>query len=109
MRDARGDDRSLVHSVIYDELCRGIISDSSRTAYLDVIQRLADSGAEGVILGCTEVELLISQDDTPSGLPHHTPACGSRCQPSSRGCPVYRLRPLWVGTLEVSALDGVSE
>jgi aspartate racemase len=57
-------DRALVHSVIYDELCRGIITDSSRVAYIDVINRLAESGAEGVILGCTEIELLISHDDT---------------------------------------------
>jgi aspartate racemase len=58
-------DRALVHSVIYDELCRGIINDLSRVAYLDVIERLAASGAQGVILGCTEIELLISQDDSP--------------------------------------------
>jgi len=58
-------DRALVHSVIYDELCRGIITDSSRAAYINVINRLAESGAEGVILGCTEIELLISQEDTP--------------------------------------------
>lgn len=58
-------DRALVHSVIYDELCRGIVSDLSRVAYLGVIERLAASGAQGVILGCTEIELLISQDDSP--------------------------------------------
>jgi aspartate racemase len=59
------DDRALVHSVIYDELCRGIITESSRVAYIDVIHRLAARGAQGVILGCTEIELLISQDDSP--------------------------------------------
>jgi aspartate/glutamate racemase len=59
------DDRALVHSVIYDELCRGIITEPSRVAYIEIIHRLAASGAQGVILGCTEIELLISQDDSP--------------------------------------------
>ncbi|WP_329102510.1 aspartate/glutamate racemase family protein [Micromonospora sp. NBC_01699] len=59
------DDRALVHSVIYDELCRGIVSDSSRTAYVDVIGRLVAAGAQGVILGCTEIELLIGPADSP--------------------------------------------
>jgi aspartate racemase len=59
------DDRALVHSVIYDELCRGLITEPSRVAYIEVIHRLAASGAQGVILGCTEIELLISQDDSP--------------------------------------------
>jgi aspartate racemase len=59
------DDRALVHSVIYDELCRGIITEPSRVAYIEVIHRLAASGAQGVILGCTEIELLISQGDSP--------------------------------------------
>ena len=58
-------DQAVVHSVIYDELCRGIIKESSRVAYLEVIARLASSGAQGVILGCTEIELLVSQDDCP--------------------------------------------
>lgn len=58
-------DQAVVHSVIYDELCRGIINESSRLAYLEVIARLAAAGAQGVILGCTEIELLISQDDSP--------------------------------------------
>jgi aspartate racemase len=57
------EDRALVHGVIYDELCRGVVSDESRKAYLDVIDRLVAAGAEGVILGCTEIELLVSQDD----------------------------------------------
>jgi aspartate racemase len=59
------EDRALVHSVIYDELCRGIITESSRDAYLAVIHRLAAAGAQGVILGCTEIELLINQDHSP--------------------------------------------
>jgi aspartate racemase len=55
-------DRTLVHRVIYDELCLGLVRDESRRAYLDVIERLVDRGAEGVILGCTEIELLIAQE-----------------------------------------------
>ena len=58
-------DRALVHGVIYDELCRGVISDRSRGAFVEVIERLIEGGAEGVILGCTEIELLVSQADSP--------------------------------------------
>ncbi|CAM02231.1 putative aspartate/glutamate racemase [Saccharopolyspora erythraea NRRL 2338] len=59
------EDRALVHSVIYDELCRGIVSETSRAAYRRVIDRLVAAGAQGVVLGCTEIELLISQEDSP--------------------------------------------
>ena len=58
-------DRQLVHDVIYDELCQGILREESRAAYRDVIGRLVDAGAEGIILGCTEIELLIAQADSP--------------------------------------------
>ncbi len=54
----------FVHDVIYQELCRGILSDASRRGYLDIIQRLAGAGAQGIILGCTEIGLLIHQSDT---------------------------------------------
>lgn len=56
-------DRALVHRVIYDELVRGVISDTSRAAYLEVIDRLRQAGAAGVIAGCTEIELLVRADD----------------------------------------------
>ncbi len=56
-------DRTTVHDVIYEELVRGIISDGSKRAYLDVIDRLIDRGAEGVIAGCTEIELLVGEAD----------------------------------------------
>ena len=56
-------DRTLVHDVIYDELVRGVVRDSSRSAYLDVIGRLVERGAEGGIAGCTEIELLVDQGD----------------------------------------------
>lgn len=58
-------DRQLVHDVIYDELCQGIVRPESRDAYRGVIGRLVGSGAEGVILGCTEIELLVGQADSP--------------------------------------------
>ncbi len=57
------DDRALVHRVVYDELCRGIVREESRAAYRAVIARLVDGGAQAVVLGCTEIELLIGADD----------------------------------------------
>ena len=58
-------DRGLVHRVIYDELCKGIVLPSSRAAYQDVISRLVERGAQGIVLGCTEIELLVGQADSP--------------------------------------------
>ena len=59
------DDRALVHRVIYEELCRGEVREESRREYQRVIGELVAAGAEGVILGCTEIELLVSQADSP--------------------------------------------
>jgi aspartate racemase len=59
--------RRVVHDVIYDELCQGKVSEESRREYLRVIDTLAGRGAEGIILGCTEITLLIRPEDT--GLP----------------------------------------
>ena len=59
------DDRRIVHDVIYDELCRGVIRDESRTEYRRIIQTLVDAGAECVLFGCTEIELLVDQADSP--------------------------------------------
>jgi aspartate racemase len=56
--------RYLVHSVIYQELCLGLINPESKKAYLDIVQSLTDRGAQTVILGCTEIGLLIKQGDT---------------------------------------------
>jgi aspartate racemase len=58
-------DRAEVHRIIYDELCLGAISEESRQTYRDVIIRLCAAGAQGVILGCTEIELLITDTDSP--------------------------------------------
>lgn len=56
--------RDLVHSVIYQELCLGIISADSKARFLNIVDVLAASGAEAVILGCTEIALLIQQKDS---------------------------------------------
>lgn len=55
--------REMIHRVIYDELCAGRIVDESRAAYRDVMADLAGRGAQGVILGCTEIGLLVGADD----------------------------------------------
>ncbi len=57
-------DRNTVHRVIYEELCLGKVSDQSRLAYREIIQRLIDDGAEGIVLGCTEIAMLIGQRDS---------------------------------------------
>ncbi|WP_111767720.1 aspartate/glutamate racemase family protein [Nakamurella deserti] len=58
------DDRAAVHRIIYDELCLGVVEASSRRRYQDVIERFAAAGAQGVIFGCTEIELLIGAADS---------------------------------------------
>ena len=58
------DERTLLHAVIYDELCLGKIENTSRQQCLEIISRLFACGAQAVILGCTEIALLISQDHT---------------------------------------------
>lgn len=57
-------ERDEVHHIIYQELCLGIINELSRTRYLQIIERLKERGAEAVILGCTEIALLVQQRDT---------------------------------------------
>lgn len=59
------DERTVVHEVIYDELCLGEIKDESRESYLRAIEGLKQRGAEAVILGCTEIALLVQQEHTP--------------------------------------------
>lgn len=63
------DDRELVHRVVYEELVNGEVHNESRAAYLDIIDGLVDSGAEGIIAGCTEIELLVGPDDV--ALPYY--------------------------------------
>ncbi|RST05326.1 aspartate/glutamate racemase family protein [Streptomyces sp. WAC05374] len=57
--------RAEVHRIIYEELCLGLVKDASRAAYQRVIDQLVADGAEGVVLGCTEIELLIGQEHSP--------------------------------------------
>jgi len=58
-------DWEIVHNVIYDELCLGKIRQESRIAYREIIRGLAESGAQGIVLGCTEIGLLVASDDSP--------------------------------------------
>jgi aspartate racemase len=59
------DDREFVHRVIYDELCLGIVSQESRARFRAIVGRLVENGAEGVILGCTELPMIVSPADSP--------------------------------------------
>ena len=59
------DDRRVVHSVIYDELCVGVVDDGSREQYRRIMRELAGRGAEGILLGCTEIDLLVGPGDSP--------------------------------------------
>jgi aspartate racemase len=58
-------DMQIIHRVIYNELCAGIINPDSKQKYADIIQRLVKNGAQGIILGCTEIGLLVKQEDSP--------------------------------------------
>lgn len=58
-------DREIVHRVIYEELCQGEVRAKSRAQYREIMQRLVDAGAEGIILGCTEIGLLVNPADAP--------------------------------------------
>lgn len=57
-------ERDFVHRVIYEELCLGEIKESSRAGFLEIIANLQARGAEGIILGCTEIALLVGQEKT---------------------------------------------
>ena len=57
-------DRQMVHRVIFDELCRGIVKSSSREAFLAVMAKMRDAGAQGIVEGCTEIVLLVNPSHT---------------------------------------------
>ena len=59
------EDRNTVHRIIYEELCFGVFLPESRSEYRRIMERLAAQGAEAIILGCTEISLLVSQKDSP--------------------------------------------
>ena len=58
-------DRRIVHDVIYGELCVGVVDDASREQYRRIMRGLADRGAQAILLGCTEIDLLVGQEDSP--------------------------------------------
>ncbi len=61
-------DREIVHRIIYEELCQGDLRAESRAQYRAIMQRLVEKGAEGIILGCTEIALLVRPEDAPAPL-----------------------------------------
>jgi aspartate racemase len=73
LRDAHGldvivpeaADRRIVHDVIYGELCVGVVDDGSREQYRRIMRELAQRGAQGILLGCTEIDLLVGPGDAP--------------------------------------------
>ena len=58
------DESEVVHRVIYDELCLGVVKDDSRAQYAKIMDKMVQAGAEGIILGCTEIELLVREGDS---------------------------------------------
>jgi aspartate racemase len=56
-------DRETVHRVIYEELCLGMVKQASREQYIAIMEQLVQAGVEGIILGCTEIELLVHEKD----------------------------------------------
>jgi len=58
-------DRGVAHKIIYEELCMGSVRDASRAEYRRIIQRLVGQGTQGVILGCTEISMLVGPSDSP--------------------------------------------
>ena len=59
------DDRRIVQAVIYDELCVGRVVDRSRDEYRRIMRELTEAGAQAILLGCTEIDLLVGQEDSP--------------------------------------------
>ena len=61
-------EQDIMHRIIYQELCLGIMDEKSRNQYLQIIQNLTQRGAQGVILGCTEIGLLVDKNDSTTKL-----------------------------------------
>jgi len=57
------EDREAINSIIFDELCLGILKESSKEIFRNIISKLQSKGAEGIVLGCTEIPLLVKQED----------------------------------------------
>jgi aspartate racemase len=90
-------DRELIHHVIMDELCLGVVSDESRDAYCAIIAKMAEHGCDSVALVCTEIPLLITEDVSPLPILDSTRllaraavdvSLGERPMPSWRGGPI---------------------
>lgn len=79
------EDRELINRVIFEELCLGIIREESKREYLRIIDDLMNKGAQGVILGCTEIGLLVDQNDTAAPLFDTTFIHGRRAALESMG------------------------
>lgn len=62
------EERQLIHDIIYNELVKGVLTEKSKAIYLEIIANLEKQGAQGIIAGCTEIPLLISQSDISSSL-----------------------------------------
>jgi aspartate racemase len=58
------EERQIIHRIIYEELCLGVVTAKSRSEYRRIMEGLASEGAQGIILGCTEISLLVSQQDS---------------------------------------------
>jgi len=91
------EDRKVVNDIIFDELCLGVIEDSSRDAYVRIIQQFADEGCDSVALVCTEIPLLITAETSPLPILDSTRllaaaavevAIGERPMPTWRGGPL---------------------
>jgi aspartate racemase len=91
--------QETVDRIIFDELCRGVFLPESRATYLEIIERVRARGAEGIILGCTEIPLLVTQADRPD-LPMfdtaalHAEAAVALALEGDRGAPPQRTAPL---------------
>lgn len=68
------DDRAVLDRIIFEELCRGVVQESSRAAVLAVVERLLAGGADGIALACTELGLLLDPEQTDIGVPLHDSA-----------------------------------
>ena len=89
-----GGDQNLVHAAIFDELVHGIFRDETRTSFVDLIGRLADSGCDAVALVCTEIPLLVSPDDSPLPVLDSTRLSGQAALEAALG---PRDLPTWRG------------
>jgi amino-acid racemase len=59
------DERTIMHNVIYSELCVGVVNADARDEYRRIIRDLVERGAEAILFGCTEIDLLLGRDDAP--------------------------------------------